>query len=131
VSSFVVTPIPREVAYGISRGDTLAYCATCNGLIHSSVWKFHENFHLTFTNRSDGNMSSVLWCDTGNHAFKAGSPGAAHFEGTQTDADGVPQTMTQDVCAEHNPYAPAAEKEKAERLRLTAQAESELLNRGE
>lgn len=76
-------------------------------------------------------MSSVLWCDKGDHAFKAGVPGAAHFEGTQTDENGVQQSITQDVCPEHNPYAPTAVKDAAQLRRLTSAAESELTDRGE
>lgn len=76
-------------------------------------------------------MSTVLWCDNGNHAFKAGIPGAAHFEGTQTNGEGATVSMSQDVCPEHNPYAPADIKEEFQRKRLTAEAETELLNQGD
>lgn len=71
-------------------------------------------------------MSTVLWCDKGDHAFKAGVPGALHFTGTQTDEDGRQVDMTQDICPEHNPYAPVKLRENAERKTLTAKAEEEL-----
>jgi hypothetical protein len=87
---------------------------------------FHTNFHKTFTNRSDGNMSSVLWCDPGNHAFKAGSPGSVHFQGTQVNGDGADESVNTDACAVHNPYAPKDVKEREEKKMLTAQVEEEL-----
>ncbi len=76
-------------------------------------------------------MSRFLWCDPGDHPFKAGTPGSAHFQGTQTDQNGAQQTLTQDVCPEHNPYATIEQKENAERKRLTREAAAELLDRGE
>jgi hypothetical protein len=76
-------------------------------------------------------MAKVSWCDEGNHAFKADEPGSAHMEGSQRNEEGFEQIVTRDICAAHNPYAPANVREQAERRMLTSQAETELLNRGE
>ena len=77
-------------------------CATCGSAVADSNQIQHDNFHKTFTNRSDGNMSAVLWCDLGNHAFKAGMPGSAQLTGTITNDEGRQETVTQDSCAVHN-----------------------------
>jgi hypothetical protein len=121
-------PMPSQISYGISRGDTLYYCSICQGLVTSVTQEGHNNFHATFTNRTDGKMSNVLWCDNGNHAFKAGAPGAIHFEGTQQDENGSPVTVVTDACAIHNPFAPKDVKDSEERKMLTAEVEEELTN---
>lgn len=71
-------------------------------------------------------MSNVMWCDPGDHSFKANAPGSVHFQGTQVDENGIRQTVDTDACAEHNPYAPESTKDDVQRRRLTAQAEAEL-----
>lgn len=48
-------------------------------------------------------MSTVLWCDYGNHAFKRGTPGSASFNATNIDEDGVSVPVTMDACSDHNP----------------------------
>lgn len=63
----------------------------------------HSQFHDTYTYRKDGNMSNVLWCDPGNHAFKSGARGSLHWSGTQVGEDGRHQTVDMDACVDHNP----------------------------
>jgi hypothetical protein len=60
-------------------------------------------------------MSKVAWCDPGDHAFKANSPGAMSFTGQQTDENGYPQTINMDVCGVHsgNLYGGPAAEEKS------------------
>lgn len=51
-------------------------------------------------------MSKVQWCDygdNGGHAFKAGIPGSATFNGTEYDDNGAPIDTTMDACPDHNP----------------------------
>lgn len=79
-------------------------CATCGSAVANSRKQQHSNFHKTFTNRSDGNMSGAMWCDPGNHAFKNGAEGSVHFQGTQTGEGGRTETVNIDACAAHNPY---------------------------
>lgn len=119
----------RPVYLKAVEGLRIYDCYTCGSYVPMDRFTQHDNFHKTFTNRGDGNMSTVLWCDKGEHAFKAGMPGAAHFTGTQTDEDGRQIDVVQDMCPMHNPYAPANLREEAERKALTAMAESELNRR--
>lgn len=46
-------------------------------------------------------MSSVKWCDPGNHAFKAGIKGAQNFQGIEYGDDGAQHVVSQDACPEH------------------------------
>jgi hypothetical protein len=101
-------------------------CGNCGAVVIWRDMKQHEAFHATFSNRIGQDMSKVLWCDPGNHAFKAGSPGSVNFQGTQIDEDGMTRTVDTDACAEHNPYAPQNLKDDSIRRRLTAEAEHEL-----
>lgn len=48
-------------------------------------------------------MSKVLWCDPGKHAFKAGSPGSLHLDGSTVGDNGQDENQTMDACAQHNP----------------------------
>lgn len=79
-------------------------CGDCGAHVTGPDSQQHENFHKIFSNRRNADMSKVLWCDRGDHAFKAGSPGSSTFEGTMVDDNGVTQRVTEDVCAEHNPF---------------------------
>jgi hypothetical protein len=117
------TWIPVNITVSTSRCDQ---CGTCGSIVPYANRTQHTNFHATFTNRKDGNMSSVLWCDKGDHAFNAKAPGSAHFEGTQIDENGANVFVTQDICAEHNPNAPVSTQHRAQLTRLTNEASDEL-----
>lgn len=80
------------------------YCIHCNAFVPYSNTTMHKDFHNSYTNRKDGNMSKVLWCDPGHHAFKAGAPGAIHFQGTETDDNGLDHSTDVDACGSHNPF---------------------------
>lgn len=119
--------VAKDVYYNKTNGsNNPLFCNICWAVVYPSTMKPHEEFHNSYTNRKDGNMSSVLWCDPGNHAFKAGSPGAIHLNGTQQDENGIQVSIDTDACGEHNPYAPKAVQEQEQRYRLTAEAEAEL-----
>ncbi len=79
-------------------------CGSCQAIIEPKMIQYHNNFHETFSNRIGQDMSRVLWCDPGNHAFKAGSPGSVNFQGSQTEENGAVTTTDVDACAEHNPF---------------------------
>lgn len=79
------------------------YCNTCHGFFPRELKREHEDFHRNYTNRSDGNMSTVLWCDPGDHAFKNGAPGSVHFKGSEVDNDGNETNTSIDACHEHRP----------------------------
>jgi hypothetical protein len=101
-------------------------CGNCGAIITATTIVQHQNFHKTFTHRKDGGMSKVLWCDPGDHPFKADAPGSATLQGSQVDDNGMRQEVTQDVCVTHNPYASQTAKDNAVRAQLTAAAETEL-----
>lgn len=48
-------------------------------------------------------MSTVTWCDPGNHAFKTSAPGSVHFEGAETDENGRETNTSIDACVDHRP----------------------------
>lgn len=86
------------------NGSTFFKCGECGAHVAPKDRTQHENFHENFSNRRDATVSKVMWCDRGDHPFKAGAPGSSTFEGTMVDEDGVTQRVTEDVCAEHNPF---------------------------
>src|ERR1700750_575566 len=75
------------------------YCNICHAFVPITEKRNHEDFHNNYTYRKDGNMSSVVWCDYGNHAFKANAPGSAHFNGTEVGENGLTETVSMDACA--------------------------------
>jgi len=85
------------------RSGNYRYCNTCNGFFVPDLYSQHTDFHRNYTNRSDGNMSTVLWCDPGNHAFKTGAAGSVHFKGSEVDNDGNETNTSIDACHEHRP----------------------------
>jgi hypothetical protein len=46
-------------------------------------------------------MSTALWCDPGEHAFKGGEPGSQSFDGSRVNEDGHATNVRVDVCAKH------------------------------
>lgn len=57
---------------------------------------------ITDNEIGNATMSNVLWCDPGNHAFKAGQPGSQSFQGTTRDEEGNPIRIEMDACSEHS-----------------------------
>jgi hypothetical protein len=84
------------------RARNYHYCATCGGVIPANTFAMHDLFHRKIYAKETTNMSSVKWCDPGDHAFKAGMEGSASFQGTQM-VNGVTESITQDMCPKHNP----------------------------
>lgn len=70
-------------------------------------------------------MSQVLWCDYGDHAYKASEPGSVSFSGQQYDENGVSQQMQMHACRKHNPMGHMYEQ--AELKVLTDKAAKDLL----
>lgn len=63
----------------------------------------HDRFHEAFVPKSEVQaVSAVKWCDTGDHPFKAGAPGAQTLTVTENDDDGFPVSKTLDVCGLHS-----------------------------
>jgi hypothetical protein len=106
-------------------GKHIKVCRACGAITFPNAQHGHEQWHKE-TERNE-TMSNVTWCDRGDHAFKAASPGSARYTIEQPDENGETLRMTQDACPEHNPYAPAKASKEAERKRLTAEVEAELM----
>lgn len=87
-------------------------CFTCGAHVPTSNRVQHENFHKTFSNIREQDMSQVAWCDYGDHAFKRGSEGSASFQGTEFDGNGVAINTTMDACGKHNPLNVSREAAK-------------------
>jgi hypothetical protein len=104
-----------SASYDIQQGR-IDECGTCGSYVPYRNKTQHENFHKTFSNSRSESMSNVLWCDPGDHAFKAGSPGALHFQGTETDENGRTVSSEVDACAKHNPFRADPEVIKKELL---------------
>jgi hypothetical protein len=94
---------PPAIAYSAIH-DRMLWCNTCHGFFIPSLRAEHEQFHKSYTNRTDGTMSSVTWCDPGNHAFKTGEPGSAHWEANTVGEDGAHTNGSMDACGKHNPF---------------------------
>lgn len=47
-------------------------------------------------------MSNVLWCDPGDHPFKAGMPGSQRFNGTTIGEEGEVINALMDACPDHS-----------------------------
>ncbi len=120
------TALPRDVQRILDNTYEYQYCADCNGIIVDSRREAHNNFHATFTNRKDGNMSSVLWCDPGDHAFKSNAPGSVHFEGEERDENGTLVSTSIDACVLHRPDRKPNPNSDAVRQALTIEAANEL-----
>lgn len=56
-------------------------------------------------------MSTVAWCDYGDHAFKKGEDDSASFNGTEFQG-GVPVQTVMDACGKHNPLKQTREAAK-------------------
>jgi len=65
----------------------------------------HTQYHDSVIKREDVTvMSAVLWCDRGDHPFKARTPGSSKIRASLASEDGYMEEVVQDVCPEHNPY---------------------------
>lgn len=78
-------------------------CYTCGALVLPNTQIQHTNFHLTFSNRIGQDMSTVAWCDYGDHPFKNGEEGSGHFDGSEV-VDGRTINKVMDACSKHNPF---------------------------
>lgn len=75
-------------------------CLKCAATVSENNLHRHSDWH---TDVEKGiQVSNVKWCDFGDHAFKANTPGALSFTGQQNDENGLPQTVQMDVCGIHS-----------------------------
>jgi hypothetical protein len=106
-------PVPTRESnsyqYGApgSWGKKNYRCSMCSADVESGDRSAHEAFHANYVHadsiQNGRVMSNVLWCDYGDHAFKAGAPGSGDFEGTYYAEDGTPVREKRHACGEHNP----------------------------
>jgi hypothetical protein len=80
-------------------------CSDCGSTVHGPQRGQHTNFHSNFIHRAEVKdgfaVSAVKWCDPGDHAFKANSPGAQSLDIMQRDGDGGEERVTMDICGGH------------------------------
>lgn len=69
-------------------------------------------------------MSSVRWCDNGDHPFRAGLPGAQSGVVQEINDDGVPVMKEIDVCPDHTQKGIARASMAAEKRRKELDAET-------
>jgi len=77
----------------IQRGGTF--------YVEPSEVEQHERMYHRTTMEGTRTMSAVLWCDPGDHAFKANVPGAQSATMTVRNEEGVPEQQQFDACPEH------------------------------
>ena len=77
-------------------------CHKCGASIdkNTALLRKHSNWHAEMEKGIQ--VSAVKWCDVGDHSFKADTPGAMSFTGQQMDENGVPKTVSMDVCSVHS-----------------------------
>lgn len=83
-------------------------CSMCSADISTTQAKEdHNRFHVNMVSREEAiAMSSVNWCDPGDHPFKAGSKGSQSMNGTEVDEDtGESRTVRMDICPKHTQKA--------------------------
>lgn len=103
-------------------------CVQCGGIIFRERMRQHNLYHEQYAYTKDtGAMSNVLWCDNGDHAYKAGQPGSISFNAEQYDENGAVQQVKQHACADHNPFK--KQYQEAQLAALTEQAADELKRR--
>lgn len=80
-------------------------CVECGSSVHGPQRGQHKNFHANYIHRSEVKdgfaVSTVVWCDLGDHAFKADSPGSQSLNVVQRGDDGEEKRVMMDMCAKH------------------------------
>ena len=97
-------PYDSKRGYGQSQGGyPLEICRACGvTVVGISEIILHNEFHDRYILREVATaMGSAAWCDNGNHAFKAGTPGSQSGEFNQTDDDGRTVSVRFDSCPDH------------------------------
>jgi len=90
----------RTEAFPVTDYDYDGRCYKCGATVRRPEMHKHSNWHVEVEKGIQ--VSKVSWCDPGDHAFKANTPGAMSFTGQQNDDNGVPQTVSMDVCGVHS-----------------------------
>jgi len=94
-----IKDVRENMAYGNGK------CFDCGATVEPKSRTQHSNFHTNFIHRSEVKdgfaVSAVKWCDAGNHAFKANSPGSQSVDVVQRDESGDEVRVVMDMCADH------------------------------
>lgn len=111
-------PVPSSNPYddwqrGMRDYGSDGRCVKCGATVYQRDMNHHSNWHTEVEKGIQ--VSNVKWCDPGDHAFKANTPGAVSFTGQQNDDQGIPQTVQMDVCGVHSGriFASPQEQEKS------------------
>ena len=100
-----------DVGYDSNTGA----CTECGSTVHGARRNQHTNFHANYIHRAEVKdgfaVSAVKWCDLGNHAFKANSPGSQSLNVVNRNEDGTEENVVMDMCGEHAfPTGPRPDK---------------------
>lgn len=89
----------------VSSNTYVRECLTCGAAVYQDSEKLakHDKFHAEFSNRKGSEMGAVLWCDPGDHPFKADAKGSFRGSAQIIGDDNQPHSETMDACATHNP----------------------------
>lgn len=103
----VYSDIPNYTQYNAPVAGVI--CNQCLAVVQRVSADDHTRWHEEQRRMT---VSTVLWCDSGNHAFKAGRPGSQSVQGSEINEEGISVSVQQDVCPE---CATAARKRRAVR----------------
>lgn len=103
-------------------------CYKCGATVPRQNMNQHSDWHAEIEKGIQ--VSTVKWCDPGDHAFKANTPGAMSFTGQQNDENGIPQTVQMDVCGVHsgNIFATPQQQENARLRELESRYRQETID---
>jgi hypothetical protein len=87
------------------------HCFSCGCIVPESALNHHHDYHL-FVAKKGNTVSTVSWCDPGNHPFKAGAPGSVDYTASVVNAEGRRETLVMDACADHSPFNPPEAKQQ-------------------
>lgn len=79
-------------------------CSACGASVYlgGEEERMHDRFHTGMVPIQEAlRLSNVKWCDAGDHAFKAGTPGSQSATMQEADEDGIMRSVNMDMCADH------------------------------
>lgn len=72
-------------------------CTQCDDTVYTP----EASLHIERCQRKEDPMSRVAWCDPGDHAFKADTPGSQSGSMSVNGPDGTRKEIQYDACPKH------------------------------